>query len=100
MNTPSAPPSDVPRSSIRTDGRLDPTTRQKVDDFARRFHQPRAAILCHIMQWGLSHSQTGPHDQGESAGPVRHLYLYVEAELHEQVQKAAIAAGRKIAPGS
>jgi hypothetical protein len=29
---------------------------------------------------------------------VRHLYLYVEAELHAQAQKAAIAAGVKIAP--
>jgi len=43
MNTPSAPPSDEPRSTIRTDARLDPTTRGKVDDLAQHFRQPRAA---------------------------------------------------------
>ena len=43
-----------PRSSIRMDARLDATTRQKVDDLAKHFHQPRAAVLCHIMHWGLS----------------------------------------------
>jgi predicted transcriptional regulator len=86
------------RSSICMDARLDPTTRGKVDDLAQQFHQPRAAVLCHIMQWGLSLCQTGRLDQGESEGPVRHLYLYVEAELHGRVEKAAIAVGVKIAP--
>jgi hypothetical protein len=43
------------RSRIRIDARLDQTTRAKVDDLAERFHQPRAAIVCHIMHWGLSH---------------------------------------------
>jgi hypothetical protein len=80
------------------DARLDPKTRQKVDDFAKHFHQPRAAVLCHIMHWGLSREQTGPLDRGDAQGPVRHLYLYVDTELHEQVEKAAIAAGVKIAP--
>ena len=50
------------------------------------------------MQWGLSREQTGPLDQGESQGPVRHLSLYVASDLHEQVQKAATAAGVKSAP--
>jgi predicted DNA-binding protein len=80
------------------DARLDPTTRQKVDDLATHFHRPRAAVLCHIMHWGLSHEQPGPLDQAESLGPVRHLSLYVPSELHEQVQKAATAAGVKAAP--
>jgi len=87
-----------PRASIRMDARLDAMTRAKVDDLARHFHQPRAAVLCHIMHWGLSHEQTGPLDQGESHGPVRHLYLYVPSELREQVEKAAAAAGVNIAP--
>jgi predicted DNA-binding protein len=80
------------------DARLDQTTRQKVDDFARHFGRPRAAVLCHIMKWGLSREQIGPLDHGDSQGPVRHLYLYVESELHERVEKAAIAAGVKFAP--
>ena len=59
------------------DARLDATTRQKVDDLARHFHQPRAAVLSHIMQWGLSRGQTEPLDRDDSQGSVRHLSCYV-----------------------
>jgi hypothetical protein len=52
MNTPSAPPSDEPRASIRMDARLASMTREKVDDLATHFHQPRAAVVSHIMHWG------------------------------------------------
>jgi predicted transcriptional regulator len=85
------------RANIRMDARLDSTTRAKVDDLAKRFHQPRAAVLCHIMQWGLSREQTGLLDQGESNGPVRHLHLYVASDLRERAEKAATAAGANIA---
>jgi len=85
------------RSSIGMAARLDPTTRTKVDALAARFHQPRAAVLCHIMHWGLSREQTGPLDQGVSQGPVHHLYGYVESELHARVQQAAAAVGVKTA---
>jgi len=78
--------------------RLDAATRQKVDDLATHFHQPRAAVLCHIMYWGLSRGQTAPLNQGESHGPVRHLYCYVPLTLHEDVEKAAAAASVKTAP--
>jgi hypothetical protein len=87
-----------PPAGIRMDARLDATTRQKVDDLARRFHTPRAAVLCHIMQWGLSREQTEPVDQGDAQGPVCHLHLYVPSDLYEQVQKTAIAAGVAGAP--
>jgi hypothetical protein len=80
------------------EARLDAATRQKVDDLATRFHQPRAVILCQIIHWGLSHEQLEPLDQGESPGLVCHLHLYVPSELHEQVQKAATAAGLETAP--
>ena len=60
--------------------------------------EPRAAVLCHIMQWGMSHEQPGPLDQGKSPSPVRHFYLYVASDLHEQVEKAAAGAGLKRAP--
>jgi hypothetical protein len=69
-----------------------------VDDFARHFHTPRAAVLCQIMHWGLSHEPTGPLTYGASQGPVRHLSLYVPSELHKQAEKAAAAAGVKFAP--
>jgi predicted DNA-binding protein len=87
-----------PRANVRMDARLDSTTRQKVDDLAKHFRRPRAAVLCHIMQWGLGRGHIGPLDQGESQGPVRHLYLYVASDLHARVEQAAAAAGMKIAP--
>jgi hypothetical protein len=79
------------------DARLDATTRQKVDDPAQHFHQPRAAVLCQIMEWDLSREQTGPLDQGDAQGPVRHLYLYVPSDLRERVENTAAAAGVKVA---
>jgi predicted transcriptional regulator len=80
------------------DARLDLATRGKVDNLAQNFHQPRAAVLCRIMRWGLDRGQPETLDYGTSQGPVRHLYLYVGSELHGQVEKAAIAAGVKFAP--
>jgi hypothetical protein len=50
------------------------------------------------MYWGLSHEQPGLLDQGKSQGPVRHLYLYVAADLYERVEKAATGVGVKTAP--
>jgi hypothetical protein len=98
VNTPPDHEANQPPSSIRMDARLDPMTRQNVDDLAKHFHQPRAAVLSHIMHWGLNCEQTGPLDQGDAQGAVRHLYLYVESELYERVEKATMAVGMKIAP--
>jgi hypothetical protein len=91
-------PPREPRDSIRLDARLDAMTRAKVDDLAQRFHQPRAAVLCHIMHWGLSRGQTGPLDRDDAPGPVRHLACSVASALHQQVQQAAAAVGVKTAP--
>jgi hypothetical protein len=67
------PPPDhtlsAPRASIRMDARLDSATRTKVDDLAARFHRPRAAVLRHIMHWGLRREPTGPLDEVVSHGP-------------------------------
>jgi hypothetical protein len=46
---------DSSYASIRMDARLDTDMRQKVDNLAGHFRQPRAAVLHHIMQWGLEH---------------------------------------------
>jgi hypothetical protein len=72
--------------------------RAKVDELAKRFHQPRAAVVCYIMHWGLSHEQTGTRDGEASEGPVRHLSRSVDTALHARVENAAMAAGVKIAP--
>jgi hypothetical protein len=96
-----APRYDQPReppARIRLDARLDAATRQKVNDLARHFRQPRAAVVSHIMRWGLSREPGGALDQGASQGPVRHLYLYVDSDLYEAVQKAATTVGVTTAP--
>jgi len=80
------------------DARFDPTTRQRVDDLAKRFRRPCAAVLCHFMQWGLSYERIGRPDQGESQDPMRHLCLYVAPDLHERLEKAPSTAGLKTAP--
>jgi hypothetical protein len=85
------------RASVRMDARLDATTRTKVDDLARHFHRPRAAVVCHIMEWGLYRGEGAARGQGEREGPVRHLHLHVEVELHEHVKQAAAAMGIDIA---
>jgi hypothetical protein len=87
-----------PRASIRMDARLDAVMREKEDDLAKRFHQPRAAVLSYIMRWGLSRGPTEKFDGGEAEGPVRHLSLYVDTELHARMEKTATAAGLKMAP--
>jgi predicted DNA-binding protein len=79
------------------DARLDARTRAKVDDLATRFHQSRAAVVRHIMSWGLNHGWPTPWDQDASHGPVCHLYVYVDAALQKHVAKAATAAGGTIA---
>ncbi|HSF29889.1 MAG TPA: hypothetical protein VLK82_05380 [Candidatus Tectomicrobia bacterium] len=73
-------------------------TRQKVDDLATRFHQPGAAVLSYIMEWGLSRGPMEKIEQGDAQGPVRYLYLHIDTELRARVEQAATAAGVKIAP--
>jgi hypothetical protein len=77
--------------------RSDATTRANLDDLAKRFHQSRAAVVCHIMKWRLNRVQTGPLDRGDTQGAVRHLSLDVDSALSERVEKAAIAVGMKTA---
>jgi predicted transcriptional regulator len=98
VNASSAPQPPKSRTTIRMDARLDAKTRAKVDELAKRFHKPRAAVVCHIMHWGLSRGPTETCDGEASEGPVRHLSLYVDTELHERVEQAAMAAGVKMAP--
>jgi hypothetical protein len=106
------------RIGIRIDARLDAMTRAKVDDLATHFHQPRAAVVCAIMRWGLRHGLTGTLDQGQAQGPCatstftstppctrawsrQFLYRNYKAAasaLHARVEQAASAAGLKLAP--
>jgi hypothetical protein len=69
-----------------------------VDDLAIHFRRTRAAVLRHIMRWGLSRERMAALDQGEPQGPVRHLYCYVDADLYQAVQQASTALGVHLAP--
>src|SRR4029453_9091176 len=44
---------------ILMDACFDSMTRQKLDDLAKRFRRPCAAVLCHFMHWGLSYESIG-----------------------------------------
>jgi predicted transcriptional regulator len=86
-----------PPARRRMDARLDADTRQKVDDLAIHFGRTRAAVLRHIIRWGLDRGAIVIGDQGHVQGPVRHLYVYVDTDLYDAVQKAAAATGGHIA---
>ena len=86
-----------PPSSIRMNARLDAMTRATVDDLARYFGRPRAAVLCHIMHWGLVREPMDIGDQGNAQGPVHHLYCYVDSHLYAAVRKVTTTAGVTIA---
>jgi hypothetical protein len=72
--------------------------RARVDELAKRLHQPHAAVVCHLVQWGLRRGRAEIRDGGGTEGPVRHLSLYVEFDLHEHVEKAANVVSMHIAP--
>jgi hypothetical protein len=67
-------------------------TRAKLEDLATAFPQSRAAVLRHLMRWGLGRRRTGKVDQYDPQGPVRHGFIYVASELCHHVQETAIAA--------
>jgi hypothetical protein len=85
------------RIAVRMSACLDLTTRKKVDDVATRLHPSRAAVLCHIRQWGLSRGQTEALDQSDACGSLHHFLLYVVSELHKQGENAATATKVKAA---
>lgn len=89
--------SDKPGESIRLDARLDAVTRQKVDELATRFRQPRAAVLHQVMRWGLACGGEYTVEGGDARGPIRHLFMTVDRELHRQMGEMAHALGCSIA---
>jgi hypothetical protein len=80
------------------DARLDPMRRATLEDLVTHFHRSRAAVLREVMRWGLDREETGPFDQREAQGPIQHLFLSVDVEIHQQVRDAAKAAGLDVAP--
>jgi hypothetical protein len=69
VHAPRDEPPREPPARIRLDTCLDATTRQQVDDLARRFHQPRAAVLHQVMRWGLAREWERTVDRGDARGP-------------------------------
>jgi predicted DNA-binding protein len=92
VHTPRAP---QPRRSIRMDAGLDTQTRAKLDDLATQFSQSRAAVLRHVMRWGLG--QKGPIATGVPRR-ITSFFFMVDAALHQQMREAAQSAGGDVAP--
>jgi hypothetical protein len=86
------------RVSLRLEARLDAATRETIADLADPFHQPRAAVVCHIRHWGLSRRPTENCDGRASEGAVRHVFLSVDTAWHEHIERAASAAGMTLVP--
>jgi predicted DNA-binding protein len=94
-----APRESQPRTrrySVRYQARLDAETSANLEGLARTFHRKRAAILRHMMQWGLTQIEEGTIDMAVP-GTVRTLSLLLEPELLQQVQEAAAAHGASVA---
>jgi hypothetical protein len=92
VHTPGDP---QPRRSVRMDAALDEQTRGKLEHLAMAFHCSRAAVLRHVMRWGLV--QRGPIVMRVP----RHItscFFMVDAALHRQVKAAATDAGSDVAP--
>jgi hypothetical protein len=79
------------------DASLDAKTRAKLEHLATQFSQSRAAVLRHVMRWGLHREHIGPID-ATAPRPVQHLFFTVDAALHRQVKAAARAAEVDVAP--
>lgn len=93
------PPETRPRHrrySVRRQARLDAETHAKLEELAHTFHRKWAAILCFVMQWGLTQTQGWTHDRVIPAS-VHPVPLLVEPAMLQQVQEAAKAHGADIA---
>jgi hypothetical protein len=84
------------RDSVRYQARLDAETHAKLQELAATCHRTRAAVLRHILQWGLPQTHSWTID---GTPPVtRHtLQLLLDPTLLQQVQEAAAAHGTRMA---
>jgi predicted transcriptional regulator len=93
------PPEPQPRQrhdSARCQARLDAETHAKLEELVSALLRKRAAILRHVMQWGLAHTAGWTVDLSIPDRP--HLvHVLVEPDLLRQVQDAAEAHGVSVA---
>jgi hypothetical protein len=84
------------RYRVRHQARLDAETHTTLETWARDFHRKRAAILCYVMQWGLTHTTVWTIDLSTPDRP-QLVHILVEPDLLQQVQEAADARGITVA---
>jgi predicted transcriptional regulator len=84
------------RYSVSRQARLDAETHAKLEELANTFHRKRAAILRHVMQWGLAHTTGWMVDPSIPDRP-RLVHMLMDPELYQQVQDAADAHGASVA---
>jgi predicted transcriptional regulator len=95
MSSPPAQPRHT-RYSVRWQARLDPETHAKLEELARTFHRKRSAILRHVMQWGLRHSEGWTIDRHPVVA-VPPVPVLLEPELLQQMWDAAAAHHASVA---
>jgi predicted transcriptional regulator len=84
------------RYSVRCQARLDTETNAKLEELVSALHRKRAAILRHVMQWGLAHTRGWRVDPSTPERP-QLVHMLVAPELYQQVQDAAAAHGVSVA---
>jgi predicted transcriptional regulator len=82
--------------SVRYEARLDAETHAKVEGLAHTLHRTCAAVLRHVLQWGLTDTHGWTIERTEPA-TVRTLHVLLDPALLQQVQAAARAQGTSIA---
>jgi hypothetical protein len=98
VNTPSSRQPAQRTTSVRMDARLDTMTRAKLETLAATFRRSHAVVLRQVMRWSLSRGQPDQVPRDDPPGPVQHLFVLVDANLHQQIGEAAKAVAVKVAP--
>jgi predicted transcriptional regulator len=85
-----------PRYSVRRQARPDGDTHAKRKELAKTFQRKRGAILCDVIQWGLT-TTTGWIIDSSIPDRSHPVHLLVNPELLQQVQDAAESRGVTVA---
>jgi predicted transcriptional regulator len=82
--------------SVRHQARLDTEMHAKLEELAHTFRRTHAAILRHVMQWGIADGKAWTIDRSIPAAG-HPLTMVVDREFLRQVQAAAAAHGASVA---
>jgi predicted transcriptional regulator len=84
------------RYTARLEVHLDQATQTTITRFVTVFRRSRAAVLRHVLEWGLTQGQGWTIDRHRPSGRTQRASLRLEPELRERLEAAATAAGGDI----